>query len=116
VTVFRIHGPFLFGSAGKINEITRRIEGPPPIIIRRLRNMAAIDATGLTGLEELADALPASSRALILYGAREQPSRVVHDAEFERHVGRDNICADMAAAIDRAESPCRSRLAGAFTR
>src|SRR5207302_7594432 len=45
--VFRIHGPFLFGSTDKIAEVTTRIDELPPIFILRLRNMTAIDATGL---------------------------------------------------------------------
>ena len=55
VTVFRIHGPFLFGAADKIDEPVQQIPELPPIVILRLRNMTAIDATGLRALEELAD-------------------------------------------------------------
>lgn len=104
VTVFRIHGPFLFGSTDKVEEITSEIDALPPIVLLRLRNMTAIDATGLTALEELADRLHASGRTLILCGAREQPERVMHQAEFERHVGRENICHNIAEALKRAEA------------
>jgi len=40
---------------------------------------------------------------LILCGAREQPSRLMRQAEFERHVGKENICAHVKAALERAE-------------
>src|SRR5205807_2945587 len=39
VTVFRIHGPFLFGVTDKISEITDRLDELPPVVILRLRNM-----------------------------------------------------------------------------
>jgi SulP family sulfate permease len=35
--VFRIHGPFLFGSTDKIDEIADRVDDLPPIVILRLR-------------------------------------------------------------------------------
>ena len=55
----------------------------PPIVILRLRNMTAIDATGLKALEDVADVLHKSGRTLILCGAREQPARLMNQAEFE---------------------------------
>jgi sulfate permease, SulP family len=103
VAIFRIHGPFLFGATDKIEEITQRLSELPPIVILRLRNMTAIDATGLQALEELSDAVHDSGRGLILCGAREQPARLMHQAEFEEHVGRGNISPSIAAALERAK-------------
>jgi sulfate permease, SulP family len=103
VSIFRIHGPFLFGATDKIEEITSRISALPPIVILRLRNMTAIDATGLQALEKLADIVHTSGRGLILCGAREQPEQLMRQAEFEQHVGAENICANVAAALDRAK-------------
>jgi len=102
--IFRIHGPFLFGSTDKLEEITSRLATLPPIIILRLRNMTAIDATGIAALEALADAVHASGRGLILCGAREQPSQLMRQAEFEDHVGHENICASIADALERAKA------------
>jgi sulfate permease, SulP family len=104
VTIFRIHGPFLFGSTDKILEVADQIERLPPIVIVRLRNMTAIDATGLKALEDLADELRASGRTLVLCGAREQPAAVMQAAEFHHHVGEANICPNIQAALDRAEA------------
>jgi SulP family sulfate permease len=75
----------------------------PPVVIIRLRNMTAIDATGLYSLEEIAKQLHASGRTLILCGAREQPAELMHQAEFEEVVGRENICANVNEALRRAE-------------
>jgi len=103
VVIFRIHGPFLFGSTEKIEELSARLDELPPIVILRLRNMTAIDATGLQALEQLADLVHASGRGLILCGAREQPSRLMRQAEFEEHVGVENVCASIADALERAK-------------
>src|ERR1043166_1677953 len=103
-TVFRIHGPFLFGAADKIDELIEQIPELPPIVILRLRNMTAIDATGLHALEHLADRVHATGRGLILCGAREQPHRLMQQSEFEQHVGAENICANVTEALARAKA------------
>jgi sulfate permease, SulP family len=102
VTVFRIHGPFLFGAADKLDSVLLQLSTLPPVIILRLRNMTAIDATGLQALENFADQVRNSGRGLILCGAPEQPSRLMQQAEFEEHVGRENICKNVAEALARA--------------
>jgi SulP family sulfate permease len=103
VTIFRIHGPFLFGATDKIDEVIQRLPELPPILVLRLRNMTAIDATGLQALEELADAVHQSGRGLILCGAREQPAQLMHQAEFEEHVGAGNISPSISVALERAQ-------------
>ena len=104
--IFRIHGPFLFGATDKLDEIVSRLPELPPVIILRLRNMTAIDATGLQALEKLADLVHESGRGLILCGAREQPRLLMHQAEFEEHVGVGNICGNIADALERAKVLC----------
>jgi SulP family sulfate permease len=103
-TVFRIHGPFLFGAADKIDDLVQQIPELPPIVILRLRNMTAIDATGLRALEDLADRIHASGREIILCGAREQPAQLMKQAEFEQHVGAENICPNVVEALARARA------------
>jgi len=102
-TIFRIHGPFLFGATDKISVVTENLHKLPPVVILRLRNMTAIDATGLFALEEIAKQLQATGRALILCGAREQPAQLIHQAEFEEVVGAENICENVQEALRRAE-------------
>jgi len=103
VTILRIHGPFLFGTTEKLEEATSNLNAFAPVVVLRLRNMTALDATGLYALEKLADRLKKSGRTLLLCGAREQPERLLHQAEFVEHVGADNILPHVAAALERAE-------------
>jgi SulP family sulfate permease len=102
-TIFRIHGPFLFGATDKILAVTEDLHTLPPVVILRLRNMTALDATGLFAIEEVARQLQASKRTLILCGAREQPSQLIHEAEFADVVGEENICDNVQEALRRAE-------------
>jgi SulP family sulfate permease len=101
--VYRIHGPFLFGVTDKISEITEKLQELPPIVIVRLRNMTAIDATGIAALEDLADQLRQSGRAMLVCGARPQPAALMHEAGFDRHVDAENICENITEALKRAD-------------
>jgi SulP family sulfate permease len=103
VTILRIHGPFLFGTTDKLEEATADLNGFAPVVVLRLRNMTALDATGLYALEKLAGRLKNSGRTLLLCGARAQPEQLLHQAEFVEHVGADNILPHVAAALERAE-------------
>jgi SulP family sulfate permease len=102
VTILRIHGPFLFGMTDKLADATADLSHFAPIVILRLRNMTAIDATGLHSLEALSDRLKKSGRSLILCGARQQPADFLHQAEFIEHVGANNIVEHVQAALIRA--------------
>jgi SulP family sulfate permease len=113
VAIFRIHGPFLFGSTDKLRDIALQAESLPPVVILRLRNMTAVDGTGLNAIEELADDLRAKGRTLVLCGAPSQPAGAMRKAEFHRHLGDENICASVQAALDRAAAivrPMRNEL------
>ena len=74
------------------------------IVILRLRNMTALDASGFLMFEELASRLRETGRTLVVCGARDQPAGLMRHAEFERQVGRDNICDNVLAALERARS------------
>jgi sulfate permease, SulP family len=102
VTILRIHGPFLFGMTDKLTDATADLSRLAPIVVLRLRNMTAIDATGLHALENLSDRLKAAGHHLILCGARHQPARFLDQAEFVEHVGARNILPHVEAAFARA--------------
>jgi SulP family sulfate permease len=104
VRIFRIHGPFLFGATDKLRGVLDHLDDLPEIVILRLRNMTALDATGLRAFEELAGALHASGRHLVLCGARHQPAKLIARADFHRHIGDANICDHFEAALRRARA------------
>lgn len=109
VAIYRIHGPFLFGSTDKLEEISDGIENLPPVVILRLRNMTAIDATGIQALEDLSEQLHASGRDVLFCGMREQPRQLMSRAGFDAVVGRENICDNVESALKRAKELLRAR-------
>lgn len=102
VAIFRVHGPFLFGATEKLTRVLDRMDDLPPIVIFRLRNMTAVDATGIRALEEVATTLRKSGRTAIFCGAPEQPRMLLKSAGFPEHVGEDNFVPHVDAALERA--------------
>jgi SulP family sulfate permease len=102
VTILRIHGPFLFGTTEKLAEATRDLKPFADIVILRLRNMTALDATGMHALEQFSDRLHKAGKTLLLCGARDQPSRLISGSNFLQHVGPENVLPHVQAALARA--------------
>ena len=103
-TILRIHGPFLFGTTETLIEATRDLSRFESVVILRLRNMTALDATGLHAIEQFAYRLHESGKTLLLCGAREQPARLLAQADFTSHVGQENILPHVQAALERARA------------
>jgi SulP family sulfate permease len=104
VAILRIHGPFLFGTTQKLEDATADVHGFPAIVILRLRNMTALDATGLYALEVFAERLRESGRTLLLCGARDQPAQLLARTDFVEEIGRENILPNVQAALARART------------
>jgi sulfate permease, SulP family len=101
VTILRIHGPFLFGTTEKLAEATHDLTKFREFVILRLRNMTALDATGIHALEQLSDRLRKAGKTLLLCGAREQPARLLSRSDFLKHVGTENVLPHVQAALNR---------------
>jgi sulfate permease, SulP family len=102
VAILRIHGPFLFGTTEKLAEATADLGVFPAVVIVRLRNMTALDATGLHALEIFAKRLRQSGRTLLLCGARDQPASLLQKTDFIEQIGRENVLPHVEAALARA--------------
>jgi SulP family sulfate permease len=102
VTILRIHGPFLFGTTEKLADATNDLSQYGHVVILRVRNMTAIDATGLYALEKLAERLHKTDRHVLVCGARRQPRTMLERADFVSVIGQENILPHVDAALARA--------------
>jgi SulP family sulfate permease len=109
VSVLRIHGPFLWGTTEKLVEVTTNPEEFAQVVILRLRNMTAIDATGVHAIERFAQQLRDSGRTLLLCGAMNQPSKLMHGEHFLDRIGRENVIPNIQTALDRAKTVFEER-------
>jgi SulP family sulfate permease len=101
VTILRIHGPFLFGATEKLADATKNLTKLGDVVILRLRNMTALDATGIHALEQFSERLHKTGKTLLLCGARNQPSQLISRSDFLKHVGPENVLPNIQAALAR---------------
>jgi SulP family sulfate permease len=102
VLVFRIFGAFFFGAADKLETSLRGAGELPDVLILRMRDVLALDATGLDALEDLMEKLRMHKKDLILCAPHSQPLFALTRAGFIDRLGMDNICGDIDASLDRA--------------
>jgi sulfate permease, SulP family len=102
VEVFEVNGPFFFGAAEKFKEAMRVVEKAPEIRIIRMRNVPAIDATGMNVLSELYKESKQKGRHLILSGVHTQPLIALERSGFLDIIGAENIHGNIDDALDRA--------------
>jgi SulP family sulfate permease len=102
VLVFRIFGAFFFGAADKLESSLRRSGELPEVLILRMRDALALDATGIEALEDLLEKLRIKKKVLILCGPHSQPLFALTRAGFMERIGAENVCGDMESSLARA--------------
>ena len=102
VMVFRVFGAFFFGAADKLETSLRDAGQLPEVLILRMRDVLALDATGLDALEDLLEKLRRDRKDLILCGPHSQPLFALMRAGFMEKIGEVNVCGDMESALARA--------------
>ena len=102
VLVFRVFGAFFFGAADKLETSLRDAGQLPEVLILRMRDVLALDATGLGALEDLLEKLRIKKKDLILCGPHSQPLFALTRAGFLERIGMENVCGDMEASLARA--------------
>ena len=102
VMVFRVFGAFFFGAADKLETSLLRAGGLPDVLVLRMRDVLAIDATGLDALEDLLEKLRKKKKELILCGPHSQPMFALTRAGLIDKIGLENVCGDMDQSLARA--------------
>jgi SulP family sulfate permease len=104
VEVFEVQGALFFGAATKFRESIDRVEASPRVLIMRLRNVIAIDASGLHELELLCEQSERRGTRIVLSGVHAQPLIALERSGLLERLGEDNVCSDIDAALDRARA------------
>jgi SulP family sulfate permease len=104
VVVFRVFGAFFFGAADKLETSLRDAGQLPEVLILRMRDVLALDATGLEALEDLQEKLLRDRKSLILCGPHSQPLFALTRAGFMEKIGMENVCGDMESSLARAHA------------
>ncbi|MBS3158646.1 STAS domain-containing protein [Candidatus Woesearchaeota archaeon] len=102
VEVYEINGPLFFGAAYKFEEAIKQIQKKPKILVIRLRNVPAIDSTGIRVLEQVYDDSVKKGIQLILSGVAPQPLVALDKAGLRKKVGDNNILKNIDETLNRA--------------
>lgn len=103
VLVFRIFGPFLFGTAEKLEDALMRVNAWPSVLILRLHLVTAMDATGMNALESVVERMNRHGGTIVLSGIHQQPLQMMRKAGMLDLIGKDNLCPDFDNALVRAK-------------
>jgi SulP family sulfate permease len=101
VEVFEIDGPFFFGAASRFQDEISKIR-MPKVLILRMRNVPAMDATGLKALEGVVTAAHRDGTVLLLSGIHKQPAAAMKKSGLIDKIGHANIHKDITHALDHA--------------
>jgi SulP family sulfate permease len=104
IEVYEITGPFFFGVADTLQRILRGVAKKPHVFILRMRDVPAVDSTGIAALESFLTQCRHGKIQLVLSEIREQPRKALEKAGFINEIGTDNVLDTLDAALKRAES------------
>ena len=98
--VYEIDGPMFFGAAEKFMNFPMAKDAE--VLILRMRNVPAMDVSGLRAIESVQQQCAKHNVTLILSHVCEQPLTVIRKAELDKVIGEENFCANIDAALARA--------------
>ena len=99
VILYRIEGPLFFAAAEKLDMVLRGSGGKPRVVIFRMRQVPAMDASGLRAFEVAIEKLRRDGVAIFLTAVQPQPMKVMFESGLAERLGLDRFCADIDQAL-----------------
>lgn len=103
VSLYEINGPFFFGAADKFIRAVKELGIPPQVLIIKMSNVPAIDATGYHALVMLYTLCKKHHTALIILDLQDQPLNALAKYGFIDNLGAPNVCDNVEEALSRAD-------------
>jgi SulP family sulfate permease len=102
VEVYEINGPFFFGAAEMFKDTLGQIARKPKVLIIRMRNVPAIDSTGLHALKDVVHRTRRDGTLVLLSDVHTQPLVALGRSAVLDEVGEQNLFGNLDDALDRA--------------
>jgi SulP family sulfate permease len=102
VEVYEIDGPFFFGAAEKFRDTLATVARKPKVLIIRMRNVPAIDSTGLRAFSELVQRSRKDGTRVILSDVHAQPMVALGRSELLEEIGDEYILGNIDDALNAA--------------
>ena len=98
--IYEEFGPMFFAATNDYLAFAQE-KGKNALIIR-MRNVPAMDISGMEALDEALATCKSRKITMILSHVNEQPLHVMEKAGFIDKIGKENICENIDAALKRA--------------
>ena len=102
VEVYEINGPFFFGAAQSFTDAVSHVAGHPKVLILRMRNVSAMDSSGMHALLDVIQRARNDGTAVILAGVHMQPLGALTDSDAASEIGSENLVDNIDLALARA--------------
>ena len=99
VVVYEINGPFFFGAAETFKDTIAQTQGKPRVLILRLRNVPAIDATGLHALMDVVRRSRGDGTRILLTELRTQPLMALERSGALEEIGEEFVFETVEEAV-----------------
>ncbi len=99
VFVYELSGPMFFGAADKISELRTT---DAKIIILRMSDVPALDATAVHKIQALIEKCNSKNVKLLFSHVNPQPMKVLKKAGIYKQVGSENFCSNIYVALETA--------------
>ena len=103
VVVYEINGPFFFGAATAFKNAVGQVAGKPSVLVIRMRNVPAMDATGLHALKDLVHRSRREGTRVILSEVHAQPMMALARSPILTDVGEENLAGSIDQALAMAQ-------------
>ncbi|SHJ11138.1 sulfate permease, SulP family [Dethiosulfatibacter aminovorans DSM 17477] len=103
IKVYEINGPFFFGAADKFMAALSEIGDKTNILVLRMRNVPAMDATALNAFDRMLDICRHRKIKILVSGINKQPYSVLEKAGLTDIIGEENFFKTVREAVDCAQ-------------
>ncbi|MGH7677078.1 MAG: SulP family inorganic anion transporter, partial [Gemmatimonadaceae bacterium] len=102
VEVYEINGPFFFGAAETFKDTLARVARKPKVLIIRMRNVPAIDSTGMHALKDLVHRTRGDGTLVLISDIHTQPLVALGRSAALDEIGEANVFGNLDDALNRA--------------
>jgi SulP family sulfate permease len=102
VEVYEVNGPFFFGAAEAFRETLGQVAGKPRVLIIRMRNVPAMDSTGLHALKDVVTRSRKEGTLVLLSDVHAQPMSVLSRSDLLDLIGDGGLFGNLDDALDAA--------------
>jgi sulfate permease, SulP family len=104
VEIFEVNGPFFFGAAETFKDTLRQVARKPKVLIIRMRNVPAIDSTGMHALKDVVHLSRKDGTLVILSDVHTQPLVAISRSAVLDEIGEENVFGNIDDALNRARA------------